>query len=527
MVEGISSNKAVANDMVEDTTLFDAIKNSEEVAKMFTHLWDKDVLNSRDLKRCLSGRLVPLNKVHPSVPTRREMRPIVALSPVVKLMEVRLKAKLDQYMEDRMHISQIGFVRGCGTHLNIVRLVRHCLERKHKSQRMAVLFIDFESAYNNVHLEELFKILKNKKILFDEEINFLRSLYSNMNITVGKQKVKIYKGVMQGSILSPALFNIFLEPLLVELSNELGYKQVLAYADDLAICINSLFQLNEAARIVRDWCTRMGVPLNTRKSGILNIRSKKNSLKLVPGKEYVGIPVKTEYKYLGVWFDEVINPLTHLSKSKKKIDYLTKSLKVIPKKSVTPKLLINLWSLIVRPIFDYAICIAQEEGTLKLETYIRLERSSLKTLLGLRCTTANTVVDVLMGYDSHKYAAWLSQNATAKWNYRCARRREDPSNAIDYHMKASNLIITWPLLKMNNMLFHQCSQHETLLTPSHLLSEHEVQIPSIVDVATLGYGIEKKLKSKVAKDKGDTYELIDRTVENHRELYEKLFRLNM
>jgi hypothetical protein len=176
----------------------------------------------------------------------------------------------------------------------------------------------------------------------------------------------------------------------------------------------------------------------------------------------------------------------------------------------------------VRPIFDYAVCIAQEEGTQKLETYIKLGRSSFKALLGLRRTTANTIIDSLMGYDPHKYATWLSQSATTKWANRCARRREDLSNAIDYHMKVSSLLITWPLLKMNNMLYHQCNLHEALLTPSHLLSEHSIQIPCILEVATLGYEIEKKLENKGLQDKKDSYETIEHTVELHRELYEKV-----
>ena len=64
----------------------------------------------------------------------------------------------------------------------------------------------------------------------------LRWLYSHLYVTVGKEKIVINKGVMQGSILSPALFNIYIEDLLSEilLNTSMTIDDVFAYADDIA-----------------------------------------------------------------------------------------------------------------------------------------------------------------------------------------------------------------------------------------------------------------------------------------------------
>ena len=58
--------------------------------------------------------------------------------------------------------SQVGFVRNCGTHLNIVRLIKSCLTRyngiekiKSKFKAKTLLLIDFNSTYNNEILEIL------------------------------------------------------------------------------------------------------------------------------------------------------------------------------------------------------------------------------------------------------------------------------------------------------------------------------------------------------------------------------------
>ena len=49
----------------------------------------------------LTGRLILLNKIHPNIPNPNQMRPIIALSPIVKLLEARLKPKLDQYLQEK------------------------------------------------------------------------------------------------------------------------------------------------------------------------------------------------------------------------------------------------------------------------------------------------------------------------------------------------------------------------------------------------------------------------------------------
>ena len=58
-------------------------------------------------------------------------------------------------MRERMTPSQNGFVKGCRTHINIMRLMEKCRELQKRNQRAAVLFIDFKAAYNNVPLDPI------------------------------------------------------------------------------------------------------------------------------------------------------------------------------------------------------------------------------------------------------------------------------------------------------------------------------------------------------------------------------------
>ena len=70
----------------------------------------------------------------------------------------------------------------------------------------------------------LFANLLTNDILDSDEVEFLGSCYSKTVLTVGKQKVEINKGVMQRSIISPVLLNIFIEIMLKLLNREFNIE---------------------------------------------------------------------------------------------------------------------------------------------------------------------------------------------------------------------------------------------------------------------------------------------------------------
>jgi hypothetical protein len=71
----------------------------------------------------MTGRMILINKAHPKIPTINEMRPIVSISPIRKLMEMQLLPKLKNYINKEIKKSQTGFVEKLGTNINLFRYV--------------------------------------------------------------------------------------------------------------------------------------------------------------------------------------------------------------------------------------------------------------------------------------------------------------------------------------------------------------------------------------------------------------------
>ena len=154
-------------------------------------------------------------------------------------------------------------------------------------------------------------------------------------------------------------------------------------------------QLRKAVEIIEDWSNKAGIPINYKKSGILNIIKTTKTQKIIEKEIFMNYPIVKKYKYLGVWLDEKLDPKTHLDAYKSKIGYLINRFRIIPKKSITPRFLINIWTLIIRPIFDYALCLAKLKNKTGEKLYLTEELRSFKQLMSLRKTTNEAIRDLI------------------------------------------------------------------------------------------------------------------------------------
>ena len=144
-----------------------------------------------------------------------------------------------------------------------------------------------------------------QKVLNEDEIQFQKAIYSRLKIKLRSKSFKPNIGVAQGSVISPAMFNIYSEDLLYKIEEEafISAEDLLASADDLLVLCSSPHQLRKVIKIIQKWSNENNLGLNAKKSGIVEFLprcgNQKSFLKL--GSQFEGIPIVSEYKYLGLF----------------------------------------------------------------------------------------------------------------------------------------------------------------------------------------------------------------------------------
>ena len=123
-----------------------------------------------------------------------------------------LQARLQQYMNHELPDIQAGFRKGRGT-TDQIATIHWIIKKSRKFQKNIYFsFIDYAKAFDCLDHNKLWKILKEMGIP-DHRTCLLINLYAGQEATVRtghgtKDWFQIRKGVCQGCILPPCLFNL-------------------------------------------------------------------------------------------------------------------------------------------------------------------------------------------------------------------------------------------------------------------------------------------------------------------------------
>ena len=143
---------------------------------------------------------------------------IALISQASKVMLKILQARLQQYMNCELPDVQAGFRKGRGTRGQIANIDWIMEKAREFQKNIYFCFIDYAKAFDCVDHNKVWKILREMGIP-DHLTCLLRNLYAGQEATVRTGHgttdwFQIGKGVHQGYILSPCLFNLYAEDIM-------------------------------------------------------------------------------------------------------------------------------------------------------------------------------------------------------------------------------------------------------------------------------------------------------------------------
>ena len=366
-----------------------------------------------------------------------------------KLIDIVLNDRLTAHLNDgyyRLNSTQTGFRQRIGCEVNILRLsetIRQLKPTIKPGQNLWTLFIDFKSAFDNTSQISIFQ--KLKKLDVERALcNSVKWLYGQTEMFNGRDISLINKGVIQGGTLSPTLFTVFMDELLIRL-DKAGYH-VFAYADDIAITGSGEKKLLKAWQTIWNWQLDSEMRVNRKKSGIMLHKGTLKKLKVIDGQKVhkkSGIPLVETYKYLGVLFDRAVNFKAHIEYVREKIQKPLKILSIMRWKRCPKWHQVYSWLTYIAPHFRYGALVYYQQngrgqfdsGSAKFRKLQQLYNATVKQAFKLPPKGNTAVVNGLLGTASLQNTIMRSYSTNAiKWQ-KCYRNDiGDKKTDIGYEM---------------------------------------------------------------------------------------------
>lgn len=249
--------------------------------------------------------VVPLYKGKGDVQECKNYRGIKLLSHTMKLWERVIEARLRKTTS--IGSGQFGFMPGKST-MEPIFALRQTMEKfRKRGQKMHMVFIDLEKAYDKVPRELIWEVLRKRRV-DDRYVAVVEDMYEGAKTRVrtaggvsGRFEVGV--GVHQGSALSPYLFILIMDELLKGVEMEVPWD--MKFADDMAQIAEQVREAVERLASVQEALESKGLKINREKTEHMESRWKgeqdSGERVTIEGRELKKVD---SYKYLGTVVQE-------------------------------------------------------------------------------------------------------------------------------------------------------------------------------------------------------------------------------
>ena len=211
------------------------------------------------------------------------------MSQALKTFLYIIHERIYKEIERNLSESQFGFRCGLGTRdalFGLQVLLQRCRDL---NSDVYICFIDLEKAFDKVKHQILLEILK-KTGINGMDLRIINNLYFNQTAHIRiedstSEDIVIKRGVRQGCVLSPLLFNLYSEEMfglaLDEVTEGIRINgetvNNLRYADDTVIMANNIDELQILMDKISSACEDFGLKINVQKTKFMIISRSTNT----------------------------------------------------------------------------------------------------------------------------------------------------------------------------------------------------------------------------------------------------------
>ena len=270
-----------------------------------------DMYNSGNIPEDLSKSIFIALPKKPGATECELHRTISLMSVVLKVILRILMQRMRNKIRPEIDKTQCGFMKDTGTR-NAIFILRNICERAIEVNKdLYLCFIDFTKAFDRVRHTKLLNMLQNLD-LDGKDIRMVRNLYWDQSAAIRYQNelgnyTPIRRGVRQGCVLSPDLFNLYSENIMRHLDDVGGLiiggftLNNLRYADDIVLIAQSKEKLQEMLNIIDLYSDENGLSINLKKTECMVISKYENPMECGITLKGTLIKQMNNFKYLGTW----------------------------------------------------------------------------------------------------------------------------------------------------------------------------------------------------------------------------------
>ena len=324
IIKNLNTKKATGWDNIPAKVIVAA---SESLAAPFSRLYNMCLDSASFPSDAKRAEVIPVYKKDNAL-EKKNYRPVSILPASSKILEKAIEQDLTKnWLPKVYHKALAAFRPGYSCQQLLLSLCDNWRSIRESKKQAGLLLIDLSKAFDSLPHSLLILTLHAYRITTSTLhllADYVSQRYQSMKVSSTTSKWKLLnKGIPQGSILGPVMFNLFINDIFSTVQNGSLYN----YADDNSILVSGtnkediIAQIKENANIIINWCAKNQMEANPGKFQVMI--SEENTPITINITETTQIESENQVKLLGEPFymlDFAVTKLARKSKGVNKFD---------------------------------------------------------------------------------------------------------------------------------------------------------------------------------------------------------------